>query len=87
MSETQRRRVSGLFDWKDSCSDAMSAARALYNGGQGGADGAVDRFEYEEIRATAGGDQGVDEYSKQHLLGAKTLGLFSSIVIVVNNII
>lgn len=86
MSEAQRRRVSGLFDWKDSCSDAMSAARALYHGGQGGADGAVDRFEYEEIRATAGGDQGVDEYSKQHLLGAKTLGLFSSIVIVVNNI-
>ena len=60
MSEAQRRRVSGLFDWKDSCSDAMSAARALYHGGQGGADGAVDRFEYEEIRATAGGDQGVD---------------------------
>jgi len=46
-----------------------------------------NKFDYEEIRQsdeTADGTS--DEFAKSHLLGSKSLGLFSSIVIVVNNI-
>ena len=42
-----------------------------------------NKGDYEEIGQD--GDEDVDEYTRSHLVGGKTLGLFSSIVIVVNN--
>jgi len=46
-----------------------------------------NKFDYEEIRQSDETAHGTsDEFAKSHLLGSKSLGLFSSIVIVVNNI-
>ena len=45
--------------------------------------GEPNRGDYQQIGQK---DKEVDEFARNHLLGTKTLGFFSSIVIVVNNI-